>query len=253
MSPDSSGFLLTRGEHADWSSLGSLGLSLGLARGQKLLGTLRTEHWSRFSGADDPTWHGRALVADARVYFNCTRMHILGFSMILSVSLLITRGVESTSWKCEAETETEFSVPEAGKDWRKGRQERTREKREDKMTQRKNSLAVQFAASFEARLRQIVSEREQEEREDIPKVKRRRANIDIDTDTLEVSDWSLVKNIGEEDRRRSWSKMEKNGKKWKRHWWPRDATDRSQSKVGLHGEHGSLTYSMWNAFWNRKK
>jgi len=49
---------------------------------------------------------------------------------------------------------------------------------------------VQFAASFEARLRQIVSEREQEEREDIPKVKRRRANIDIDTvaDTLEVSD-----------------------------------------------------------------
>lgn len=115
-------------------------------------------------------------------------MHILGFSMILSVSLLITRGVESTSWKCEAETETEFSVPEAGKDWRKGRQERTREKREDKMTQRKNSLAVQFAASFEARLRQIVSEREQEEREDIPKVKRRRANIDIDTDTLEVSD-----------------------------------------------------------------
>ena len=43
------------GEHADWSSLGSLGLSLGLARGQKLLGTLRTEHWSRFSGADDPT------------------------------------------------------------------------------------------------------------------------------------------------------------------------------------------------------
>lgn len=81
-------------------------------------------------------------MADARVYFNCTRMHILGFSMILSVSLLITRGVESTSWKCEAETETEFSVPEAGKDWRKGRQERTREKREDKMTQRKNSLAV---------------------------------------------------------------------------------------------------------------
>ena len=49
--------------------------------------------------------------------------------------------IESTSWKCEAETETEFSVPEAGKDW-KGRRERTREKREDKMTQRTNILAV---------------------------------------------------------------------------------------------------------------
>lgn len=103
--------------------------------------------------------------------------------MIPSVSLLITRGGESTSTKFLAETETEFR-----------RQERTT--RKDRR-QRKKCLAVQFAASFEARLRQIVSEREQEEREDIPKVKRR-ANIDIDT--LEVSDGSLVKNVGEEDK-----------------------------------------------------